>query len=102
MAAYIIADVRITDPDRYAEYIKVVPETIARYGGRFVVRGGRAEVLEGSWKPNRIVVLEFPTFERAREWWSSQHYRAARDLRQSASVGSLIVVEGAPPGTGAI
>ncbi len=94
MAAYIIADVEITDPARYAEYIKVVPETIARYGGRFVVRGGRAETLEGSWSPRRIVVLEFPTFERAKEWWASDEYHAPRALRQSASISSLIVVQG--------
>ncbi|HYS07073.1 MAG TPA: DUF1330 domain-containing protein [Candidatus Dormibacteraeota bacterium] len=94
MAAYIIADVEITDPVRYAEYIKVVPETIARYGGRFVVRGGRAETLEGSWSPRRIVVLEFPTFERAKEWWASDEYRAPKTLRQSASISSLIVVQG--------
>jgi len=94
MAAYIIADVEITDPARYAEYVRVVPETIAKYGGRFVVRGGRAETLEGSWSPKRIVILEFPTFERAREWWASEEYRAPRSLRQSASVGRLIVVQG--------
>jgi len=94
MAAYIIADVEITDPARYAEYIKVVPGTIARYGGRFVVRGGRTETLEGSWSPRRIVVLEFPTFERAREWWASDEYRAPKALRQSASISSLIVVQG--------
>ena len=94
MAAYIIADVEITDPARYAEYIKVVPETIARYGGRFVVRGGRTETLEGPWNPKRIVVLEFPTFERAKEWWASEDYRAPKALRQSASIASLIVVQG--------
>jgi uncharacterized protein (DUF1330 family) len=94
MPAYIIADVEITDPARYAEYVKVVPETIARYGGRFVVRGGRTETLEGAWSPKRIVVLEFPTFERAREWWGSEDYRAPRALRQSASISRLIVVQG--------
>jgi len=94
MAAYIIADVEITDPVRYAEYIKVVPETIARHGGRFVARGGRTETLEGSWSPKRIVVLEFPTFERAKEWWASEDYRAPKALRQSASISRLIVVQG--------
>lgn len=98
MPAYIIADVEITDPVRYAEYIRVVPETIARYGGRFLVRGGTTEVLEGAWNPRRLVVLEFDSVQRAKEWWSSQHYRGARDLRQSASNGNLIVVEGAAPG----
>ena len=95
MAAYIIVDVEITDPVRYAEYIRVVPPTIAKYGGRFLVRGGNAETLEGSWKPGRVVVVEFPTFEKAREWWESEEYRGPRALRQSASVTDMILVEGA-------
>jgi uncharacterized protein (DUF1330 family) len=95
MAAYIIADVEVRDPVRYAEYIKVVPETIARYGGKFLVRGGKTETLEGSWSPKRVVVLEFPTFERAKEWWASMDYSAPKTLRQSASVGNLIIVQGA-------
>ena len=95
MAAYIIADVEIKDPVRYAEYITIVPATIARYEGRFVVRGGRTEPLEGAWTPKRIVVLEFPTFERAKAWWDSDEYSGPKALRQSASVGSLILVQGA-------
>ncbi len=95
MAAYIIVDVEITDPVRYAAYIRVVPPTIAKYGGRFLVRGGKAEMLEGSWKPRRVVVVEFPTFEKAREWWESEEYRGPRALRQSASVTDMILVEGA-------
>ena len=95
MAAYIIVDVEITDPVRYAAYIRVVPPTIAKYGGRFLVRGGKAETLEGSWKPGRVVVVEFPTFEKAREWWESEEYRGPRALRQSASVTDMILVEGA-------
>ena len=95
MAAYIIVDVEITDPVRYAAYIRVVPPTIAKYGGRFLVRGGNAETLEGSWKPGRVVVVEFPTFEKAREWWESEEYRGPKALRQSASVTDMILVEGA-------
>jgi len=95
VAAYIIVDVEITDPVRYAAYIRVVPPTIAKYGGRFLVRGGKAETLEGSWKPRRVVVVEFPTFEKAREWWESEEYRGPRALRQSASVTDMILVEGA-------
>ena len=94
MAAYIIVDVEITDPVRYAEYIRVVPPTIVKYGGRFLVRGGNAETLEGSWKPGRVVVVEFPTFEKAREWWESEEYRGPRALRQSASVTDMILVQG--------
>jgi uncharacterized protein (DUF1330 family) len=94
MSAYIIVDVEIRDPAKYAEYVEIVPPTIERYGGRFLVRGGRAENLEGDWQPKRVVVLEFESLERAKEWWDSDDYRPARDLRQSASVANMIVVEG--------
>jgi uncharacterized protein (DUF1330 family) len=94
MPAYVIVDVEITDPELYAAYIRVVPPTIAKYGGRFLVRGGKAETLEGSWSPKRVVVLEFPTFEQAREWWESEEYRDPKALRQSASVTDMILVEG--------
>jgi uncharacterized protein (DUF1330 family) len=94
MAAYIIVDVEITDPVKYAAYIRVVPPTITRYGGSFLVRGGKAETLEGSWSPKRVVVLEFPTSEQAREWWASEEYSAPKALRQSASVTQMILVEG--------
>ena len=94
MAAYVIADVKIEDPVQYEDYKKMVPATIAAYGGRFIARGGRTEVLEGEWRPNRVVIIEFESVERAKEWWASEEYRAARDLRQRTSTGSLIVVEG--------
>jgi uncharacterized protein (DUF1330 family) len=94
MAAYIIVDVEIQDPARYAEYVKVVPATLAAYGGRFLVRGGRAGNLEGDWDPKRIVVLEFDSLERAKAWWASAEYAAPKRLRQSASVTRMIVVEG--------
>ncbi len=90
----MIVDVEITDPALYAAYIRVVPPTIAKYGGRFLVRGGRAETLEGSWSPKRVVVVEFPTFEQAREWWESEEYRDPKALRQSASITDMILVEG--------
>ena len=94
MAAYVIADVKIEDPVQYEDYRKMVPATIAAYGGRFIARGGRTEVLEGEWRPNRVVIIEFESVERAKAWWASEEYRAARELRQRTSTGSLIVVEG--------
>ena len=94
MAAYVIADVEIKDRERYMEYVKQVPPTLEAHGGRFLVRGGRAEELEGAWQPKRIVVIEFDSLERAREWWSSEIYRAPRALRQSAAVTNMIIVEG--------
>ena len=94
MAAYVIVDVDITDPKTYAEYIKVVPPTIEAFGGRFLVRGGAAENLEGDWIPKRVVVLEFESVDTAKQWWASEDYKAPKALRQSASEANMIVVEG--------
>jgi uncharacterized protein (DUF1330 family) len=95
MKAYVIVDVNITDPARYEEYKKLTPGSLVPYGGKFVVRGGSCQTLEGSWQPGRIVVLEFPTMEKARAWWSSEGYAPAKALRQAASITQMIVVEGA-------
>jgi uncharacterized protein (DUF1330 family) len=95
MAAYVIADiVEINDPVQYEDYKKMVPASIAAYGGRFIARGGRTEVLEGDWRPGRLVIIEFESVERAREWWSSEEYGAAKALRQRTSNGSLVAIEG--------
>ncbi len=94
MSAYVIANVDIHDPERYAEYVKLTPATIAPFGGRFIVRGGKAERLEGDAAVNRVVVLEFDTWDQAKAWYDSENYRAARAVRQSASVASLILVQG--------
>ena len=94
MAGYIIIDVRITNPDRYREYVKASPATLEAYGGRFIVRAGKTETLEGDWDPGRIVVLQFDSVERAREWWASEEYKAPKVLRQSASVARMILVDG--------
>lgn len=94
MSAYVIANVRITDPDRYSEYVKLTPGSIATFGGRFIVRAGRAETLEGQVQANRVVILEFDSYELAKDWYESDGYRSARALRQSAAVSSLILVDG--------
>jgi uncharacterized protein (DUF1330 family) len=92
--AYVMANVEVTDPVRYEDYKRMVPPTIAKYGGRFIVRGGRCEVLEGEWRPNRLVLLEFPSAEQARAWWHSPEYADARALRQATSSGTLLILEG--------
>jgi uncharacterized protein (DUF1330 family) len=94
MAAYIIVDVAIDDPVLYAEYRKLTPASITAYGGRFVVRGGRTETLEGDWSPGRVVVLEFESLERAKAWWSSPEYAPAKALRHKSARTRMIVVEG--------
>jgi uncharacterized protein (DUF1330 family) len=94
MAAYAIADLEVTDPARFAEYRQRVPETLAAYGGRFLVRGGAHEVVEGSWHPRRLVVLEFPSLTQARRWYDSEEYREPRAMRLAASDGNLVLVDG--------
>ena len=95
MAAYVIVDVNVTDEKLYDEYKKVVPATVAKYGGRFAVRGGAVEPKEGGWAPARIVVLEFPSMEKARAWYNSPEYAPALALRHKAASAKLILVEGA-------
>jgi uncharacterized protein (DUF1330 family) len=94
VSAYVIALVEVTDPVRYESYRQMVLPTITAYGGRFVARGGRTEVLEGAWSSRRVVIVEFPSVERAKEWWGSPEYAEARPIRQATSEGTLIVIEG--------
>jgi len=94
MTAYAIFDVEVTDPARYEDYKKLAPPVIAAFGGRYLARGGAAEMLEGDWIPNRVVILEFPTVEKAREWLLSPEYREARALRHETARTRAIVVQG--------
>jgi len=94
MPAYVFANIEVTDPALYEEYRKGVPATIAQYGGRYIARGGAVEGLEGGYKPQRVVILEFPSVERAKAWWDSPEYRPLRAIRQRASRGDLMLVEG--------
>ena len=94
MSAYIIVDVKINNPDEYEEYKKLTPVSVAAYQGSFIVRGGLTETLEGDWVPGRIVVLEFPNAERARQWWNSPEYADAKLIRQGASSTKMILVDG--------
>jgi uncharacterized protein (DUF1330 family) len=94
MSAYIVVQVEVKDAVRYEDYKRLVPASLAKYGGRFVVRGGRTETLEGTWSPKRFVMLEFPDVERAKAWWSSADYAEAKALRQATSHTEMIVVEG--------
>ena len=95
MPAYVIADVNVTDPKLYEDYKKLVPATVEKYGGRFAVRGGKVDAKEGGWAPARLVVLEFPSMEKARAWYDSPEYAPALALRLKAANAKLILVEGA-------
>ena len=94
MSAYVVVDVDVTDPAGFEQYRQQVPESIARYGGRYIVRGGKTETLEGHWSPKRVVILEFPDRATAKAWWSSQEYADAKALRQRCARTELIVVDG--------
>jgi uncharacterized protein (DUF1330 family) len=97
VAAYIIADVTVTDPAAMEEYRKRVPATLTTFGGRFIVRGGAHQTLEGDWKPNRLVVLEFPSMEQARRWYDSEEYREPKAMRLRAGRTNLVMVDGVAP-----
>lgn len=94
MSAYFIVDIDIHDAAGLEEYRKQVPATITKYGGRFIVRGGKVEQLEGEWQPKRLVLLEFPSLEQARRWYDSEEYRPLKAMRLKASSSNLILVEG--------
>jgi uncharacterized protein (DUF1330 family) len=94
VAAYVVANVTVKDPVRYEDYRRLVGPTLAKYGGRFIARGGAVEVLEGDWRPNRLVIVEFPSIDRAREWWHSPEYAEAKVIRQATSEGTLLILEG--------
>lgn len=94
MKAYIIVDVKINDPQRYEDYKKLTPGSLKPFDGKFIVRGGKTETLEGEWQPGRIVMLEFPSMEKAKAWWASDEYAPAKALRQSTADTRMIVVKG--------
>jgi len=94
MPAYIIADIQVTDPANYDQYRPLAAASIARFGGRFAVRGGKVDLLEGAPKPERIVVIEFPDVDTAHRWYGSEEYQKALKIRQSASRGRVFLVEG--------
>lgn len=93
MPAYVVVQIVVEDPRTYEQYKTLAPSSIAAYGGRYVVRGGPSEILEGNWRPPRLVLLEFPTAERARAWWSSPEYAPAKALRQRSARTEMLLIE---------
>ena len=94
MSAYLIADTNITDHQTYDEYKRQVAPVIAKFGGRFLVRGGKHELLEGNWQVHRLVVIEFPSMEALKSWYSSSEYAPLLAMRQPAATDHLVAVEG--------
>jgi len=94
MKAYVVAEVDVTDPAAYEEYRKLVAPTVEKYGGRFLVRGGKVHGKEGGWQPPRLVMVEFPSLEQAQAWYQSPEYAPALAIRAKASKSRLIIAEG--------
>jgi uncharacterized protein (DUF1330 family) len=94
VAAYVIVEIEIVDPVGYEEYKKLAGATVEKYGGKYLVRGGHTEVLEGNWKPKRIVILQFESVKRAKEWLNCEEYREPRKMRHRTAKTHMLVVEG--------
>ena len=93
MPAYMIVEVETTDEALMTEYRKHTPGAVAKFGGKFIVRGGKTRTLEGGWKPSRMVVLEFPSYEAALACYHSPDYQAAKALRQGKAEADIVVIE---------
>jgi uncharacterized protein (DUF1330 family) len=95
MPAYVVVDIKVTDPQGYDEYRKLAPFAVATYGGKYLARGGQVQQLERDWVPGRLVILEFESVDRAKEWLSSPEYRPARELRHKTATTNMVVIPGA-------
>jgi uncharacterized protein (DUF1330 family) len=94
MPAYVVVDIDVTDSVRYEDYKKLSAVAVAAYGGKFLARGGKVEVLEGSWVPTRLVILEFESVARAKQWLESPEYGPAREIRHQTATSHMVVIEG--------
>lgn len=94
MTAYVIVDIEVTDAEGYNEYKKLAPPAVALYGGKYIARGGRTEVLEGERTPNRLVILQFESVEQAKAWLNSSEYSEARSMRHKYARSNMVVIEG--------
>jgi len=95
MPAYVVVDIDVTDPARYEEYKRLAPPAVAAYGGKYLARGGQVDVLEGTWQPSRLVILEFENAARAKAWVESPEYAPARAMRQASARTNMVVIGGA-------
>ena len=94
MSAYLVVQAKVHDGDRFKIYLSQVPELIAKYGGKYLARGGQRVQLEGQDQDQRWVVIEFPTMEKAQQWYHSEAYQRLKALRMDAAEGTLVLLEG--------
>ncbi|MDD3088698.1 MAG: DUF1330 domain-containing protein [Candidatus Omnitrophica bacterium] len=95
MPVYLIVEAKkVIDKSKYTEYIQKVPETIARFGGKYLVRGGKVSVASGDWDPERLIIVEFGSMDKFRAWWDSSEYRLVAPLREASAIVNAVVAEG--------
>jgi uncharacterized protein (DUF1330 family) len=94
MAAYVLVEVKVNDPVGYEDYKKLTAGTLTAYQGKFIVRGGKTETIEGNWSPERLVILEFPNTDLAKAWWASPEYTVAKQIRYKYATSRMLVAEG--------
>ena len=94
MSAYVIVEIDIVDSAGYEEYKKLAGATVEKHGGKYIVRGGRTEVLEGDWQPKRIVVLQFDSMQHAKDWLHCEEYREPRKMRHRTAKTNMVLAEG--------
>jgi uncharacterized protein (DUF1330 family) len=94
MAAYFIVDIDVHDPAGMREYLEGVPATLSQYGGRYIVRGGKFEIVEGNWQPTRVVMLEFPSMAQAKLWYHCEEYKDMKAARHKSARTDVVLVEG--------
>jgi len=94
MAAYVIVDIEVTDPEVYARYRELAPPIVAAFGGKYLMRGGATETVEGTWQPKRLVILEFPSMESIHTFYDSPEYAEAKALRQTSTKSTMVFCEG--------
>ena len=94
MSGYVIANIDVKNPEAYKEYIDKVKPIVEKFGGEYLVRNGEYKVIDGEWKYPRTVIIKFPTYEKALEWYNSDLYKPVKELRQKNSEGNLIIIKG--------
>ena len=94
MSAYVILDLKVFDNEKLQEYIKVAPEIIKKFEGKIIVRGGEFKTVEGNWKPEKIVMIEFPNYKTANDWWNSDKYKKATELRKKGANTNVLIIDG--------
>jgi uncharacterized protein (DUF1330 family) len=96
MTAYVIVDIEITDPENYEMVKKLTPPVVAQYEGEYLSRGGFTEVIEGDWRPNRLVILAFENSQKAKAWLNSPEFAPIKEMRAKTAITRMVLTESEP------